>query len=50
MFLSVGESAWELKIDPKKVRKKIKHDIEKIKKKIGENKTIKNVKKSLKKL
>ena len=27
-FLRVGGSAWELKIDPKRLRKKIKYDIE----------------------
>ena len=32
-FLKVGESVWELKIHPKKLREKIKNDIEKKKEK-----------------
>ena len=28
--MRVGESVWELKIDPKRLREKIKNDIEKI--------------------
>ena len=49
-FLRVGGSAWELKIDPKKFREERKHDLEKRLKKKGEEKTIKNDKKSFKKL
>ncbi len=37
-FLRVGGSAWELKIDPKRPRKKIKDDIEERKTKINEQK------------
>ena len=50
MFLRVGGSAWELKIDPERFRKKIKNDIEKRSKKIDEHKSIMNDKKSFKKL
>ena len=50
MFLRVGGSAWELKIDPKRFREKIKNDIEKRNTKRDENKSIKNDKKSFKKL
>ena len=49
-FLTVGGSVWELKIDPKRLRKEIKNDIERRRKKIDENKSIKNDKKSSKKL
>ena len=48
--MRVGGSAWELKIDPKRVRKKIKYDIEKRRTKRGEKKSINNDKKRLKKL
>ena len=46
MFLRVGGSAWEFKIDPKRFRKKIKNDIENRRTKRGEKKSIKNDKKS----
>ena len=48
--MRVGGSAWELKIDPKRLRKKIKNDIEKRRTKRGEKKSIKNDKKSSKNL
>ena len=48
--LRVGGSAWELKIDPKRLRKKEKNDIEKITKKRDENKRINSEKNSSKKL
>ena len=50
MFLRVGGSVWELKIDPKRFREEIKNDIERRRSKIDEKKTIKNEKKSFKKL
>ena len=34
--MRVGGSAWELKIDPKRARKKIKYDIEERQTKINE--------------
>ena len=46
--MRVGGSAWEFKIDPKMFRKKIKHDIENIREKRGEKKSINNDKKSSK--
>ena len=49
-FLRVGGSAWELNIDPKRLRKKRNNDIEKRRTKRGEKKSIKNDKKSSKKL
>ena len=48
--MRVGGSAWELKIDTRRLRKKIKNDIEKRRKKRGEKKSIENDKKSSKKL
>ena len=39
-FLRVGEAAWELKIDPKMPRKKIKHIIEKRRTKREEKKSL----------
>ena len=48
--MRVGGSVWELKIDPKGFRKKIKTDIETRIKKINEKKSIKNHKKSSKML
>ena len=50
MLLKVGGSARELKIDAKRPREKIKNDIEKRTTKRDENKSIKNDKKSSKKL
>ena len=50
MFLRVGGSVSEIKIDPKRLREEIKNDIEKIRKKRGEHKSIKSDKKSFKKL
>ena len=44
--MRVGEGAWELKIDPKRSRKKIKNDIEKRRKKNSDKKSIKSAKKS----
>ena len=38
MFFGVGGSAWELKIDPKRPRKKIKDDIEERRTKRNEKK------------
>ena len=38
---------WELKIDPKRSRKKIKNDIEKRRKKNSDKKSIKSAKKSV---
>ena len=38
----MGGSAWELKIDPKRFREKIKNDIEKIITKRSEKKSIKS--------
>ena len=49
-MLRVGGSAWKLKIDPKRLRKKIKNDIEKRRTKIGDKKSIKDHKKRLKEL
>ena len=49
-FLRVGWSAWELKIDPKRLRKKIKTTSKKRITKRGEKKSIKNDKKSSNKL
>jgi len=48
--LRVGRSAWELKIDPKRLRKEIKNDIERTRYKIDKKKTIKSDKKIFKKL
>ena len=42
----MGGSVWELKIDPKRSRKKIKNDIEKRRKKNSDKKSIKSAKKS----
>ena len=50
MFLRVGGSVWELKIDPKRLREKIKNDIEMRRTKRGEEKGIKSDKRSSKKL
>ena len=44
--MKVGGSVWELKIDPKRSRKKIKNDIEKRRKKDSDKKSIKSAKKS----
>ena len=44
--MRVGGSACELKIDPKRLRKKIKNDIEKRRKKNSDKKSIKSAKKS----
>ena len=44
--MRVGGSVWELKIDPKRSRKKIKNDIEKRRKKNSDKKSIKSAKKS----
>ena len=44
--MKVGGSVWELKIDPKRSRKKIKNDIEKRRKKNSDKKSIKSAKKS----
>ena len=49
-FSRVGGSVWELKIDPKRPRKKINNDIENRRTKIGDKKSIKDHKKRLKKL
>ena len=46
--MRVGESAWELKIDRKKFRKKRKYDIEERTTKRGEKNSINNDKKSYK--
>ena len=46
IFLRIGGSVWELKIDPKRSRKKIKNDIEKRRKKNSDKKSIKSAKKS----
>ena len=48
--MRVGGSVWEFKIDPKRLREEIKNDIEIRRQKIDEKKTIKNDKKSIKKL
>ena len=48
--MRVGGSIWELKIDPKRFRKEIKNDIERRRTKRDEKKSIKNDKKSIKKL
>ena len=48
--LRVGRSAWELKIDPKRLREEIKNVIEKRRKKRHEKKSINSNKKRLKKL
>ena len=48
--LRLGGFAWEFNIDPKRLRKKIKHDIEHRRTKISENKSTGNYKKSPKKL
>ena len=48
--MRVGGSAWELKIDPKRLREEIKNDIERRRQKIDEKKSIENDKKSFKKL
>ena len=48
--MRVGGSAWELKIDPKRLRKKIENDIGKRRTNISENKSTKGDKKSSKKL
>ena len=48
--MRVGGSVWELKIDPKRLREEIKNDIEKRRTKRHEKKSIKNDKKSFKKL
>ena len=48
--MRVGGSVWELKIDPKRLREEIKHDIEQLRKKKDENKSLKGDKKSSKKL
>ena len=50
MFLRVGGSVWELKIDPKRFREKIKNDIEERRTKRSEKESINNEKKSSKKL
>ena len=50
MFLRVGGSAWELKIDPKRLRKKIKNAIEKRRTKRDGKKSIKSDKKRFKQL
>ena len=50
MCLRVGGSLWELNIDPKRLRKEIKNDIEKQRKRRDENKSFKGDKKSSKKL
>ena len=50
MFLRVGGSVWDVKIDPKRLRKEIKNIIEKRRTKIGDKKSIKDHKKRLKKL
>ena len=49
-FLRFGGSSWRSKIDPKRLREKIKNDIEKRSTKRDENKNIKNDKKSFKKV
>ena len=48
--MRVGGSAWELKIDPRRLRKKRNNDIEKRRTKIDEEKNIENDKKGSKKL
>ena len=48
--MRVGGSVWELKIDPKRLRKEIKNDIERRRQKIDEKKTIKSDKKNSKML
>ena len=50
MFLRVGGSIWELKIDPKRLREEIKNDIERRRNKRDEKKSIKSNKASFKKL
>ena len=40
--MRVGGSVWELKIDPKRLREEIKHDIENKRTKRREEKGIKN--------
>ena len=47
--MRVGGSIWELKIDPKRLRKEIKNDIEKRRKKRDEKKSIKSDKESFEK-
>ena len=49
-FLRVGVSAWELKIDRTRLRKKMKNDIEKRGTNRGEKNSIKSDKQSSKKL
>ena len=44
--MRVGGSAWEFKIDPKRLRKKIKNDIEKRRKKGDEKKTSRTTKRA----
>ena len=50
IFSGFGGSVWELKIDPKRFREKIKNDIEKQRNKRDEKKSLKGDKKSSKKL
>ena len=46
----VGGPVWELNIDPKRLQHQVKNDFEKRRTKRGEKKSIKNDKKSSKKL
>ena len=50
LFLRVGGSAWELNVDPRRLRKKRNNDIEKRRTKRDEEKSIENDKKGSKKL